>query len=64
MVESRLTRVLLRVGAGSRSPSSTSRLFIIGLYAFNAQVTAGWPIEDYSTKWFSSRSTTRTCGRR
>ena len=53
MVESRLTRVLLRVGAGVTLAFIYIPLFIIGLYAFNAQVTQGWPIEDYSTKWFS-----------
>ena len=53
MVESRLTRVLLRVGAGITLAFIYIPLFIIGLYAFNAQVTQGWPIEDYSTKWFS-----------
>jgi putative spermidine/putrescine transport system permease protein len=26
---------------------------IIGLYAFNESVTQGWPIERFSTKWFS-----------
>ena len=25
---------------------------MIGLYAFNASVTQGWPIQDWSTKWF------------
>ena len=28
-------------------------LLIIGLYAFNESVTQAWPIENYSTKWFS-----------
>jgi len=27
-------------------------LFVIGLYAFNAHVTQGWPIQEFSTKWF------------
>ena len=53
MVESRLTRALLRIGAGITLAFIYIPLFIIGLYAFNAQVTQGWPIEDYSTKWFS-----------
>ena len=53
MVESRVTRVLLRVGAGITLAFIYIPLFIVGLYAFNAQVTQGWPIEDYSTKWFS-----------
>ena len=38
MVESRLTRVLLRVGAGITLAFIYIPLFIIGLYAFNAQV--------------------------
>ena len=28
-------------------------LVVIGLYAFNENVTQAWPIEKYSTKWFS-----------
>ncbi|MGH3065702.1 MAG: ABC transporter permease [Gaiellaceae bacterium] len=53
MVESRLTRVLLRVGAGVTLAFIYIPLLVIGLYAFNAQVTQAWPIEEYSTKWFS-----------
>jgi len=53
MVESRLTRVLLRLGAGVTLAFIYIPLFVIGLYAFNAQVTQAWPIEDFSTKWFS-----------
>lgn len=53
MVESRLTRVLLRLGAGATLAFIYIPLVVIGLYAFNAQVTQGWPIEDFSTKWFS-----------
>jgi len=53
MVESRLTRVLLHVGAGATLAFIYVPLLVIGLYAFNAQVTQAWPIEEYSTKWFS-----------
>ncbi len=53
MVESRLTRVLLRLGAGVTLAFIYIPLVVIGLYAFNAQVTQAWPIEDFSTKWFS-----------
>ena len=28
-------------------------LLVIALYAFNENVTQGWPIENYSAKWFS-----------
>jgi putative spermidine/putrescine transport system permease protein len=53
MVESRLTRVLLRLGTGITLAFVYLPLFLIGLYAFNRSVTQGWPIENYSTKWFS-----------
>jgi len=53
MVESRLTRVLLRLGAGVTLAFIYIPLVVVGLYAFNAQVTQAWPIEEYSTKWFS-----------
>ena len=52
MVESRLTRVLLRLGAGVTLAFIYIPLVVIGLYAFNSQVTQAWPIEDFSTKWF------------
>ena len=53
MVESRLTRVLLRVGAGLTLAFIYVPLLIIALYAFNESVTQAWPIENFSTKWFS-----------
>ncbi len=53
MTESRLTRSLLRVATGATLVFIYLPLFIIVLYAFNANVTQKWPIENYSTKWFS-----------
>ena len=53
MTESRLTRILLRVGTGATLAFIYLPLFVIGLYAFNENVTQKWPIENYSTKWFS-----------
>src|SRR4051812_37088591 len=53
MVESRLTQVLLRLGTGITLAFIYLPLLLIGLYAFNRSVTQGWPIENYSTKWFS-----------
>lgn len=53
MVESRLTRILLRLGAGVTLAFIYIPLFVIGLYAFNRNVTQKWPIENYSTRWFS-----------
>jgi putative spermidine/putrescine transport system permease protein len=53
MVESRLTRGLLRLGALVTLAFIYLPLFIIGLYAFNKNVTQAWPIEKYSVKWFS-----------
>jgi putative spermidine/putrescine transport system permease protein len=53
MVESRATRTLLRLGALVTLAFIYLPLFIIGLYAFNKNVTQAWPIEKYSVKWFS-----------
>jgi len=53
MVESRLTRIFLRLGAGVTLAFIYVPLFLIALYAFNESVTQSWPIDNYSTKWFS-----------
>ena len=53
MVESRLTRYLLRVAVALTLAFIYVPLLVIGLYAFNESVTLGWPIESFSTKWFS-----------
>lgn len=53
MVESRLTRVLLRLGASVTLVFIYFPLVVIGLYAFNEQVAQRWPIADWSLKWFS-----------
>ena len=53
MVESRATRILLRLGAVVTLAFIYLPLFIIALYAFNKNVTQVWPIEKYSVKWFS-----------
>jgi putative spermidine/putrescine transport system permease protein len=53
MVESRLTRILLRAGAGLTLAFIYLPLIVIGLYAFNRSVTQGWPIRNFSTRWFS-----------
>ena len=52
MVESAFARWMLRLGAGATLAFLYAPLVVIGLYAFNAQVTQGWPIQDWSTKWF------------
>jgi putative spermidine/putrescine transport system permease protein len=53
MGESLTARILLRLGALGTLAFMYVPLFVIGLYAFNANVTQGWPIQDFSTKWFS-----------
>ena len=52
MTESLAARILLRLGAAATLVFLYIPLVVIGLYAFNANVTQGWPIQDYSTKWF------------
>jgi putative spermidine/putrescine transport system permease protein len=53
VIESRLTRILLRLGAGATLAFIYAPLVVIVLYAFNENVTQGWPIDNFSTKWFS-----------
>jgi putative spermidine/putrescine transport system permease protein len=52
MVESRLSRMLLRLGALATLAFIYVPLIVIAMYAFNANVTQGWPIDDFSTRWF------------
>jgi putative spermidine/putrescine transport system permease protein len=53
VVEPGLTRFFLRLGAGVTLAFIYLPLILIGFYAFNASVTQSWPIENFSTKWFS-----------
>ena len=53
MVESRATRILLRLGAGATLAFIYLPLVLVAVYAFNESVTQRWPIDDFSTKWFS-----------
>jgi putative spermidine/putrescine transport system permease protein len=52
VTETPLTRVLLRLAAGLTLAFIYAPLIVIGLYAFNENVTQGWPIDSFSTKWF------------
>ncbi|HET7854903.1 MAG TPA: ABC transporter permease [Gaiellaceae bacterium] len=54
MTEPLLTRVLLRLGAGVTLAFIYVPLVLIAFYAFNESVTQSWPIENFSTKWFST----------
>jgi putative spermidine/putrescine transport system permease protein len=53
MIESRLTRVLLRLGVVGTLAFIYVPLILIAVYAFNASVTQSWPIDTFTTKWFS-----------
>jgi putative spermidine/putrescine transport system permease protein len=53
MVETRLSRVLLRLGAGATLAFIYLPLILVAVYAFNESITQRWPIDDFSTKWFS-----------
>ena len=53
MTESRLTRILLTSATALILAFIYFPLAVIALYAFNEQVTQSWPIESFSTKWFS-----------
>jgi putative spermidine/putrescine transport system permease protein len=43
---------MLRLGALATLAFIYVPLIVIALYAFNANVTQGWPIEDFSTRWW------------
>ncbi len=53
MIESRLGRWTLRAGAGLTLAFIYAPLAVVVLYAFNERVTQAWPIDNWSTKWFS-----------
>jgi putative spermidine/putrescine transport system permease protein len=53
VTESPLARVLLRLGAGFTLVFIYLPLVVIALYAFNENISQTWPIEEYTTKWFS-----------
>jgi putative spermidine/putrescine transport system permease protein len=54
MIESRLTRLLLRLGAALTLAFIYLPLILIAVYAFNKSVTQSWPIHQFTTKWFSA----------
>ena len=53
MTESRPARMLLRLGAGATLAFIYFPLVVIAIYAFNENISQTWPIEHYTTKWFS-----------
>ena len=54
MIESRITRVLLRLGTALTLVFIYLPLILIAVYAFNKSVTQSWPIHQFTTKWFSA----------
>jgi putative spermidine/putrescine transport system permease protein len=52
MTESRVSRMLLRLGAGATLAFIYFPLVVIAVYAFNENISQTWPIEHYTTKWF------------
>src|SRR5580765_7322475 len=53
MTESRTTQIFLRLGAGATLAFIYFPLVVIAIYAFNENISQTWPIESYTTKWFS-----------
>ena len=53
MVEGRGTRWFLRIATGAVLAFIYFPLVVVTLYAFNANITQSWPIQDWTTKWFS-----------
>jgi putative spermidine/putrescine transport system permease protein len=52
MVESRSARVLLRLGTGLTLAFIYIPLVVMAIYAFNANISQTWPIDQYTTRWF------------
>jgi len=53
MVEGPVTRWMLRLGTGLVLVFIYFPLVVIGLYAFNDDITQAWPIQNWTTRWFS-----------
>ncbi len=53
-METTRSKVLIRVGAGITLVFLYIPLVIVVLYAFNDSIGQSWPIEQYTTKWFSA----------
>ena len=53
MTESLTARILLRLGAAATLTFIYVPLVVIAIYAFNENISQTWPIEHYTTKWFS-----------
>jgi putative spermidine/putrescine transport system permease protein len=53
-VESTQAKILIRVGALITLVFLYVPLVIVVLYAFNDSIGQAWPIQDYTTKWFSA----------
>ena len=52
MIEGPLTRWMLRLGTAFVLVFIYFPLAVIGLYAFNDDITQAWPIQNWTTKWF------------
>jgi putative spermidine/putrescine transport system permease protein len=52
VTESRLTRILLRLGTVAVLAFIYVPLIVIALYAFNDDITQAWPIHNWTTRWF------------
>ncbi|HZP90289.1 MAG TPA: ABC transporter permease [Actinomycetota bacterium] len=53
-MESRLARILIKVGTGITLLFLYTPLVILGLYAFNKGITRAWPPDLWTTKWFGA----------
>jgi putative spermidine/putrescine transport system permease protein len=53
VTESLTARILLRLGAAATLLFIYFPLVVIAIYAFNENISQTWPIEHYTTKWFT-----------
>ncbi len=53
-MESRLARIVIKVGTGITLVFLYAPLVILGLYAFNKGITRAWPPDLWTTRWFGA----------
>ncbi|HZP90436.1 MAG TPA: ABC transporter permease [Actinomycetota bacterium] len=53
-MESRLARIVIKVGTGITLLFLYTPLVILGLYAFNKGITRAWPPDLWTTRWFGA----------
>jgi ABC-type spermidine/putrescine transport system permease subunit II len=62
-MESRLARILLKLGTVATLLFLYIPLVVVTLYAFSGSIGQTWPIEDFTLKWFGMPGARPMCAR-